>query len=542
MTNEAKSQGKVYLVGAGPGDPRLITLRGAELLRKAEVVVYDALASAAFLQWTASAAELIDVGKRDHDTKRCSQEEIDALLVSLARAGKQVVRLKGGDPFIFGRGGEEASALAAAGIAFEVVPGVSASSAAPGYAGIPLTDRRHAASFAVVTGHHDATQRLSPTRWADLACSVDTLVILMGMKNLRKIVSEILQGKKDPNTPAAAIMWGATPKQRVVISSLADLPNAVEAAGLSNPATVVIGDVVNLRETLAWYEHLPMQGLRVLVTRTPEQAGEMIDALYAVGAEPIVEPMIRIVPPSSWEALDHALAELAHYDFLIFTSQNAVQAFFERAQQQGVLPTNFRGTIVCVGPKTAESVLQAGLPVQRVPAKRFDAEGVLELFAGEDLAGQRVLIPSAEKVRAILREGLLYAGARVDTPVAYRTLAPEIDLPSVKRLREQLTQGAFDVLTFTSPSTVQNFLALLDVPARCAAEESIIAAIGPVTEQALQKAGLTPQIVAKEASAAALIETLCASPHVQARKRTRTSSAVSAQAGSAQSTKIEEES
>lgn len=521
MTSEKKSQGKVYLVGAGPGDPRLLTLRGVELLRQADAVVYDALASSALLQWAAPSAERIDVGKRGYDTKKCSQEEIEALLIALARAGKRVVRLKGGDPFIFGRGGEEASALAAAGLDFEVIPGVSASSAVPGYAGIPLTDRRYATSFAVVTGHHDASQKLLPIRWGELARNVDTLVILMGMKNLRKIVSEILQGGRNPNTPAAAIMWGATPKQRVVTSSLMDLPDAVAAAGLENPATIVIGEVVNLRETLAWYEQLPMWGLRVLVTRTREQAVEMMDALYAVGAEPIVHPMIRIVPPQSWEALDRALAEIACYDFLIFTSQNAVQAFFERAQFQSVPYTNFRGTVVCVGPKTAESARQAGLSVQRVPTKHFDAEGVLELFAGEDLAGKRILIPSAEKVRAVLREGLLRAGARVDTPVAYRTLAPEVDLPSVQDLSAQLVRGDFDILTFTSPSTVQNFLTVLGASARCAIEASIVAAIGPITQEALRKAGFQPQIVAQESSAIALVDALCASPLVQARKEIR---------------------
>lgn len=519
MTEAGPRRGKVYLVGAGPGDPRLITLRGAELLRQADVIVYDALASAALLQLASPSAECIDVGKRGHDTKRCGQGEIDALLVALACAGKIVVRLKGGDPFIFGRGGEEASALAAADIPFEIVPGVSASSAAPAHAGIPLTDRRYAASFAVVTGHQDSEAKLPPARWAELARSVDTLVILMGMKNLRKIVTEILQGGCAAHTPAAAIMWGATPRQRVVVAPLAELPDAVEAAGLANPATVVIGEVVRLRDTLAWYESLPLHGLRVLVTRTPEQAGEMIDALYAAGAEPIAEPMLRIVPPASWAALDECLSKLAQYDFLIFTSQNAVQGFVERARAMAISLSDLHPTVICVGPKTAENAVQAGLAVQRMPARRFDAEGVLELFVGEDLRGKQVLIPSAEKVREVLQAGLRRAGAQVATPTTYRTLAPDRDLPSLQALRARLVRGELDVLTFTSPSTVENFLALLDAPARQAVSHAIMAAIGPVTAQALEKAGVTPQIVAKEASAAALIEALCAAPLVQARKR-----------------------
>ncbi len=519
MRKAVKECGKVYLVGAGPGDPRLLTLRGAELLRIADVVVYDALASAALLQLAPASAERIDVGKRGHDTKRRSQEEIDSLLVSLARAGKTVVRLKGGDPFIFGRGGEEASALAAARIPFEIVPGVSASHAAAAYAGIPLTDRRYAASFAVVTGHQDLDPKLPPARWAELAHGVDTLVLLMGMKNLRKIVTSLLQGGRAAQTPAAAIMWGATPKQRVVVASLADLPDAVEKAGLSNPATVVIGEVVRLRETLAWYEALPLYGLRVLVTRTPEQASTMIDALYAAGAEPIAEPMIRIVPPRNWDDLDRCLAQLAQYDFLVFTSQNAVHGFLERARVQNISLHNLRSTVFCVGPKTTESAVQAGLHVQRQPPNRFDAEGVLELFVHENLRGKRILIPSAEKVRAVLQDGLRQAGAHVEVPTTYRTLAPDFDLPSVQALRTRLLRGELDVLTFTSPSTVQHFLALLDAPARQAVSNAVVAAIGPVTAHALEKAGIPPQIVAKEASAAALIEALCAAPLVQERKR-----------------------
>ncbi len=507
--NGKANTGTVYLVGAGPGDPSLLTVRGAELLREADVVVYDALAASELLRLASPNAEKIDVGKRGNAPHRLPQEEINQLLVDLARAGKSVVRLKGGDPFVFGRGGEEASFLADAGIAFEVVPGVTASSSAPGYAGIPLTDRRHAASFAVVTGQAGPLRTGRETPWGALGSAVDTLVILMGMRNLRSIVAQVLEGGRDPQTPAAAVMWGATPRQKVVVAPLCELPEAVEKAGLTNPSTVVIGEVVNLRDALAWYEKRPLFGTRVLVTRTLEQAGEMIDLLGEAGAQAIVEPMIRIVDPESWEALDRSLSTLSEYEFVIFTSQNAVQSFVTRAKAQQISLAELNAEIVCVGPATAEIAVQQGLPVHRIPEKRFDAEGVLELFSKEDLSGKQVLIPSAAKVRAVLRDGLREAGATVDTPTAYRTLPPEIDSDSSQELRRKLVASEIDVLSFTSPSTVNHFLGLLDESSREAVDRCLIASIGPVTATALREADLEPHIIPDEANAQALVMALC---------------------------------
>ncbi|HXV37763.1 MAG TPA: uroporphyrinogen-III C-methyltransferase, partial [Myxococcota bacterium] len=293
MSERKRERGCVYLVGAGPGDPDLITLRGAAVLRDADAVVYDALASRELLQLAPDDAELIDVGKRGHEETPRSQAEIDALLVRLARQGKRVVRLKGGDPFVFGRGGEEASACAQAGVAFEVVPGVSSALAAPAYAGIPITDRRYAASFAVVTGHKDPTRVTQETRWHELATAADTLVILMGMRNLESIVARLLEGGCDPAKPSAAIMNGTLPSQRVVVAPLADLATAVREAQLGAPSALVVGDVVRLRDSLAWFEARPLFGARVLVTRAREQAHELACALRAAGAEPVLAPMIR---------------------------------------------------------------------------------------------------------------------------------------------------------------------------------------------------------------------------------------------------------
>ena len=498
--------GRVTLVGAGPGDPGLLTLRGADALRSADAVVYDALASTELLALAPAHAERIDVGKRGHDAPTRSQGDINALLLRLAREGKTVVRLKGGDPFVFGRGGEECSALAAAGIPFEVVPGVSSVIGALAYAGIPITDRRHSASFAVVTGHKDPSRVSEETRWRELATAADTLVILMGMRNLEHIVQRIVEGGRSPTTPAAAVMEGTLPGQRVVEAPLAELPRRVSEAGLGAPAVVVVGEVATLRETLAWYEKRPLFGRRVLVTRAEDQADEMVAALRAAGAEAIVTPMIRIAPPASFAETDAALARLPDYDVLLLTSVNAIRRLAARAEEQGVSLGDLDARVLCVGPKTAEATLAQGLPVHALPGERFDAEGLLELIARElEPRDKRILFPRAERARAVLLDGLRAAGAEVDAVSVYRTVPADADAAA---LRARLVSGEIDVLTFTSPSTVHNFCALLDPNARAAAESAVIAAIGPVTAKALRKEGLEPSVVPERASAPDLVAAL----------------------------------
>lgn len=476
--------GRVILVGAGPGDPDLVTVRGAAVLRRADAVVYDSLASPALLDLAPAQALRIDVGKRGHDAPTRSQEEVNALLVRLAREGRSVVRLKGGDPFVFGRGGEEASACVAAGIPFEVVPGVTSALAVPAYAGIPVTDRRHGASFAVVTGHRDASRPWTSIRWEQLAKGSDTLVILMAMRNLEKLVQTILDHGRAPDTPAAVVMEGATPRQRVLAAPLAELPARAREAGLGSPAVVVVGDVVRLRRELAWFEARPLFGRRVLVTRSAEQAGELAAALREAGAEPVLLPMIQAVPVERPAALDAALDELDAYDALVFTSANGVRFFAGRARERGRELATLGARVVCVGPATAEAARRQGLPEAWVPRGRFDAEGLLaELAEALPPRGRRFLVVRAEQGREVLPDGLRAAGARVDAVPVYRTVAVETDAAA---LRAALARGELDALTFTSPSTVRHLLGWLDAPSRAGVARCVVAAIGPVTAAALQ--------------------------------------------------------
>jgi len=501
-------RGSVVFVGAGRGDPDLVRVRGVAALRAADAVVYDALAPPELLELVRPDAELFNVGKRGHDAPTVPQPEINALLLELASAGKRVVRLKGGDPFVFGRGGEEAAACAEAGIDFEIVPGVSSAIGALAYAGIPVTDRRHAASFAVVTGHKDPSRAAEETRWSSLATAVDTLVILMGMRKLEDLVDRVIAGGRDPKTPAAVIMNGTTPAQRVVEAPLEEVAKRAREAGLAAPAAIVIGDVVRLRETLNWFERRPLFGRRVLVTRDASQSGPMVSALRDAGAQAVVAPMIRLAPPADWVDVDAALDAVADYDAMLVTSANAVRFLAARAAERGVSLTPPGLQVLCVGPQTAAATRKAGLPVHRVPDGRYDAEGLLATIERHlPPRGRRFLFPCAEAARDVLPEGLAAAGARVDSVVVYRTLPPEIDAAALRRL---LVDEGLDALTFTSPSTATNFAALLDDASRAAAERCIVAAIGPVTADALRDAGLPPHVVAERAGVPELVAGLAA--------------------------------
>jgi uroporphyrinogen III methyltransferase/synthase len=498
-------KGRVILVGAGPGAPDLITVRGAAALAEADAVVYDSLASKELLDLAPPGAECIDVGKRGHDAPTLPQETTNQLLLRLASEGKTVVRLKGGDPYVFGRGGEEASACAAAGVPFEVVPGVSSVFGALSHAGIPITDRRHAASFAVVTGHKDPTKVSAETRWELLGKAADTLLVLMGMRNLAEIVEKLLEGGRPPSTPAAAVMNGTLPTQRVVEAPLAELPERVAEAGLTAPAVIVVGDVVRLRDTLSWYEHQPLFGRRVLVTRSAEQSGELARALSAAGAEPVLAPLLELKHAADPAPLDAALERLNGYDALVFTSVNAVRFTVERARELGV-SLEAAPEVTCVGPRTAEAARSAGLSVQRTPRHRYDAEGVLEELLGAlPPAGRRILLPQSDLARDTLARGLREAGAQVDAVVAYRNVPAEVD---AEGLRASLAREELDVLSFASPSAAKRFRALLDEGALSAARRCLIAAIGPVTADALRRADLPPDVVASGAGVAGLVSAI----------------------------------
>jgi len=488
----------VILVGAGPGDPDLITVRGARALREADVVLYDELASDELLALAPARAERINVGKRGHEEPTRTQADINALLVLHARRGRTVVRLKGGDPFVFGRGGEELSACAAAGVAFEVVPGVTSAIAVLGYAGIPVTDRRHSASFAVVTGHKDPTKVAEQTRWRELGTAVDTLVILMGVRNLPHLVDELLAGGKPADTPAAAIMQGTLPEQRTCVSTLAALPAAVKAAGLGAPAAIVIGDVVGLRATLAWWERRPLFGRAVLVTRAREQADELAAALRSAGALPIVRPMIELAPiedAAGREAIERVVARLETYHAVVFTSSNAVR-FFTRAHEsqrgRGV-GLGAATRMFCIGERTAEEALRSGYPVHLIASGRSDARTLLaEIVPLLSTPGERVLIPRSRIAGTTIADGLSAAGVEVDSIAFYENRRPAIDAAD---LRDRLVRGELAALTFTSPSTVEGFLAALDGSSLAAARRCMIAAIGTTTAKRLAEAGLPAEVV-----------------------------------------------
>jgi uroporphyrinogen III methyltransferase/synthase len=505
--------GRVFLVGAGPGDPDLITLRGAKMMARADVVLYDELATNELLDLAPDRAELVNVGKRGHDRPTRSQDEINALLVEYASAGRTVVRLKGGDPLVFGRGGEEMSVCAAAGIPFEIVPGVTSAVAALAYAGIPVTDRRYSASFAVVTGHKDPGRVAKQTRWRELGTAVDTLVILMGMRNLAGLIEELIAGGKSPDTPAAAVMHGTLPEQRTCVSTLKELPDAVARAGLGSPSVVVIGDVVRLREGLSWWERQPLFGRGVLVTRAREQAAELAAALRSVGAVPVFEPMIELVPndtPEINRKISSVIEGLDRYRSIVFTSSNAVR-FFARAltEMKGQSAELASGTrTFCVGDRTAEAALAAGFPVHVIASGRSDAETLLgQLLQALPAGSGRVLVPGSQIARTVIADGLRAAGAEVDAIPFYVNRRPEID---VAGLRRRLIAGELFALTFTSPSTVDHFLSSLDDESREAASQCMIAAIGHTTAKRLESVGLKPTVVPKRPEVSAMVAGLVA--------------------------------
>ena len=510
MTERAR----VVLIGAGPGDPDLITVRGAKALASADVVLFDQLATDDLLDLAPARAERINVGKRGHEEPTRTQDEINALIVEHARAGRTVVRLKGGDPFVFGRGGEEVSACAEAGIAFEIVPGVTSAIAAAAYAGIPVTDRRHSASFAVVTGHKDPSKAAEQTRWRELGRAVDTLVILMGMRNLPKLVAELIAGGKSPDTPVAAVMHGTLPQQRTVTSTLAGICDAVEAAGLHAPSAIIVGDVVGLRAGLSWWEQQPLFGRRVLVTRAKEQAAELCAALRAQGAIPVVRPMIELSPVEGGEeraAVEAAVTNLVHYTALVFTSSNAVRFF---AQACGgvpgpeIAPPSLapRTRVFCVGETTARAALDAGMPAHLVASGRSDAEALLaRLLPALDGPDERVLIPRSRIARTVIADGLGAAGVAVDSIAFYENRRPGVDDGA---LRAALVSGEFDALTFSSPSTVDHFLEGLDPASREAAGRVMIAAIGRTTARHLDQVGLPATVIAAKPEAGAMVQAL----------------------------------
>ncbi len=499
------SIGKVYLIGAGPGDPGLITVKGLECVKKADVIIYDYLANERLLDQRRPDAELIYVGKQG-SRHTLPQDQINILIVNKAKEGRIVARLKGGDPFIFGRGGEEAEELVDNGIPFEVVPGVTAATSVPTYAGIPLTHREHTASVAFVTGHEDPTKPESKVHWEKIATGIGTLVFFMGMKNLQNIVNNLVSHGRDPETPVALIQWGTRADQRVVEGTLRNIVLRVQDAKLGPPAIIVVGEVVKLRQKLNWYEAKPLFGKRIVVTRSREQASVFSERLIDLGATTVEFPTIDVVPPASWEELDAAVRAIESYDWVIFTSANAVRFFMERLRALGTDLRMLKGISICaVGPKTAEELEGHGIRPDLIPAE-FKAEGVLSAIGGEAVKGKKFLIPRAKVAREIIPDRLREMGASVTVATAYENIKPAADVERARKLFEEKKVSA---VTFTSSSTVNNFVEMLGQKEyKTLLDGVVIACIGPVTAKTAEAYGMKIDIMPKDYTIPALVDAM----------------------------------
>jgi uroporphyrinogen III methyltransferase/synthase len=518
MTKLDSKNGRVFLVGAGPGDAKLLTLRGKECLEQADVVLYDHLANPELLKFVPSHAERIYVGRKGRGAYR-DQAEIHALLITKAQEGKCVVRLKGGDPFVFGRGGEEAEAVADAGILFEVVPGVTAAVAVPAYAGIPITHRTLASTVAFVTGHEDPGKSSSAMEWPRLASAEGTLVFLMGMKNLPRIVDRLIQEGKSATTPVALIRWGTYARQQTVVGTLSDIVAKASKADMSPPTVIVVGEVVRLRDQLNWYESRPLFGKGILVTRPRDQAQAFSNLLAAQGAEPVECPTLEIHPPDSWTPVDEAIHALSTYNWVIFTSVNGVQSFMGRLWFHQKDARSLAGLrVCCIGPRTREEAARWGVGADLVP-QDFQAEGILEAMDRIGVKGQRILIPRAKVAREILPDQLEAMGAMVRVVQAYQAIPPAVEIAPI---RDRLRNREIHYLTFTSSSTVRNFCKLFDNRQELQelTRDITVAVIGPITAQTVQEEGLSVDVVALENTVPALVDAIIIHAG-QARKNTR---------------------
>ena len=512
---ENQTKGVVYLVGAGPGDIGLLTVKGLKCLQKADAVIYDFHLNAQTLSYIRHDAEFIYAGKRGgHHTM--TQDEINAAILDKAKEGKIVCRLKGGDPFVFGRGGEEAQILVKAGIRFEVVPGVSSAIAAPAYAGIPLTHRLYSSSFAVIPGYEDTTKEESSIDWAKLATGVGTLVFLMAVKNIEILTQKLIENGRRPETPVAVIRWGTRPDQQTIVSTLKNIASDVRENEIKPPAVMVVGDVVNLREELKWYENKPMFGHRILVTR---EHAEGFDLLEDLGAEIMLFPTVEIVPPETWDELDRTFENIQTYDWLIFTSANSIKYFFRRLIEKEFDIRDLKGIKVCaIGTKTAAEIRKFGIRVDLVP-EEFRAEGLIDAFIKtgkretlgvkreekEIFRGMKFLLPRAEKAREIFPDKVRELGGTIDVPVAYRAVKPEFH---GKGLRRFLQEGRVTVATFTSAATLNNFREIMGEDADLLLRKVAIAVIGPVTAEAVVRAGLKVEIMPSEATVEAMVRSI----------------------------------
>ncbi|SEG34601.1 uroporphyrinogen-III C-methyltransferase [Paenibacillus sp. UNC499MF] len=512
-------RGKVYLVGAGPGDPKLITVRGLQAIERADVIVYDRLASPRLLKHRKPDAELVFVGKLP-DKHMMKQEDINRLLVDLALQGKVVTRLKGGDPSVFGRVGEEAELLADHAVPFEIIPGITSAIAVPAYAGIPVTHRDFTSSVAIVTGHEYPNKTYTKLDWEHLAKGIGTLVFLMGVANLEQISEELIRHGKPADLPVALIRWGTWTEQQTLTGTLADISAKAKEAGFQSPAVIIIGEVVKLREKLAWFEKKPLFGKRVLVTRARSQASELVAMIEELGGEPVEFPVIKLQPPSSPDAqrmLDEALRGLGSYNWIVFTSTNGVEFFFRRMRELRLDIRSLSGVrIAAVGPKTAEALESRGLLVETLPGE-FHADELLAELGKVVRAGERALLPTADIARNALPQGLRSLGLEVNEVDVYENV-PEVEGgEDVVRLLEE---GQLHITTFTSSSTVTNLIGALE---KLGVQNPVsllknteIACIGPKTEATLAGYELAAAYMPQEATISSLVESIAAGRAVKA--------------------------
>lgn len=495
--------GKVYLVGAGPGDPGLITVKGLECLERADVLVYDRLLDEGLLAHARQDAEKIYVGKVS-SKHTMPQNEINRLLVQKVKEGKNVVRLKGGDPFVFGRGGEEAEELAKNQVKFEIVPGITSAIAVPAYAGIPVTHRALASSFAVVTGHEDPTKLDSSIHWDKLSTGVDTLIFLMGMQNLPEIVARLLEHGRAIDTPVAVVKEGTRPQQKTVVGTLRDIVSRVKENALTPPATIVVGEVVKLRETLRWFDNRPLFGKRILVTRARRQASTLSEMLAGRGATPVELPAITIQPIPDNRELEQDILNLAQYHWIVFTSVNGVEAVFDQLKTSKLDSRALNGVkIAAIGPATRKALELKGITADYCPDV-YTTEGLITGFQSRNISGKQFLLPRTDIADEQLALGLSGLGASVHEIAVYRT-SPDVE--AIARVKEMLVSHQLDIITFTSSSTVTNLLKVVATDALFLNDVKI-ACIGPKTAETVIRAGLKPDVVAKEHTIPGLVDAI----------------------------------
>ncbi len=504
MPDASTRPGTVALVGAGPGDPGLITVRGRDWLARAEVVVYDHLVNTRLLRLAPDACEIIYAGKKE-GVATLPQDKINTLLIEKARLGKTVIRLKGGDPFIFGRGGEEATALKDAGIPFIVVPGVASPIGVSAYAGIPLTHRDFSSTVSIITGSNEKGNEDLHLDWEKIASRSGTLVFLMGARKLKRIAQKLMDHGKDPQTPIAVIQWGTTPIQKTWEGTLESIVEIAARETILPPALTIVGEVVSLKHHMDWFESQPLFGKTVVVTRPEHQSDAFIEQLLERGAEPFLFPVIDMVEPDDLAPLDEAIRTLEAYDGVIFTSVNGVRWFMKRLKFHNLDIRELKGKrLYCIGPKTEQAVRDLGVRVDAVP-EEYVAESLVDCLGRENIEGKRYLLPRAQVARETLPEKLAELGARVDVAPAYKTVCPPAD---TAQLRQRLAEGTLDVVTFTSSSTVQHFMKLAGDNAVAAMQHVIVACIGPITAKTAEKLGLEVAIQADEYTVDGLVRAM----------------------------------